>query len=103
MKETVKYIRIILSYIHGLILCVFYSLLPKRKLICCELHPRVIVSLTSYGRRASRTLKYSVLSMLHQTRMPDRIVVWLNEKTVFHHILKNIQISMELRSNSALI
>ena len=78
MKETVKYIRIILSYIHGLILCVVYCLWPKRKLVCRESHPRVIVSLTSYGRRVSQTLKYPVMSMLLQTKRPDKIIVWLD-------------------------
>ena len=79
MKQIFKYIRIILSYIHGLLLCVYYSLLPKRKLECRESGPYVIVSLTSYGRRVSRTLKYAVYSMIHQTFRPDRIVIWLDE------------------------
>ena len=54
--------------------------MPVRKLSCSDREPNLIVSLTSYGRRISKTLRFSLLSMLHQTRMPDRIVVWLNEK-----------------------
>lgn len=78
MKQILKYIRIILSYIYGLLLCVVYSLLPKRRLVSRESGPRVIVSLTSYGRRVTGTLKYPVYSMLLQSRRPDRIVVWLD-------------------------
>lgn len=80
MKKTLKYIRIILSYLYGLLLCVVYSVLPKRRLVCREDGPRVIVSLTSYGRRVASTLKYPVFSMLVQSRMPDKIVVWLDNE-----------------------
>ena len=80
MKKTLKYIRIILSYLYGLLLCAVYSLLPKRRLVCREQGPRVIVSLTSYGRRVARTLKYPVYSMLLQSRRPDKIVVWLDNE-----------------------
>lgn len=80
MSKTFKYIRIIYSYIHGLVLCAVYSLLPKHKLVCRESAPRVIVSLTSYGRRVARTLKYPVYSMLLQSRRPDKIVVWLDNE-----------------------
>ena len=80
MSKTFKYIRIIYSYMHGLVLCAVYSLLPKHKLVCRESAPRVIVSLTSYGRRVARTLKYPVYSMLLQSRRPDKIVVWLDNE-----------------------
>lgn len=80
MKKTLKYIRIILSYLYGLLLCAVYSVLPKRRLVCREQGPRVIVSLTSYGRRVARTLKYPVYSMLLQSRRPDKIVVWLDNE-----------------------
>lgn len=39
---------------------------------------KVIVSLTSYGRRVSDVLPYTVFSLLRQTYKPDRIVVWLD-------------------------
>lgn len=38
----------------------------------------VIVSLTSYGDRVSDTLPFTLYSLLQQTRMPNRIVVWLD-------------------------
>lgn len=38
----------------------------------------LIVSLTSYGVRVSDTLPYTLYSLLQQTKMPNRIVVWLD-------------------------
>ena len=39
---------------------------------------KVIISLTSYGRRVSKTLPYTVISLLRQTYKPDMIVLWLD-------------------------
>lgn len=38
----------------------------------------VIVSLTSYGKRVSDTLPYTLYSLLQQTVKPNRIIVWLD-------------------------
>lgn len=44
-----------------------------------EARPKpVIVSLTSYGRRASATAHLAITSMMRQTFKPDRIVLWLD-------------------------
>lgn len=40
---------------------------------------RIIVSLTSYGRRVSKILPYALISLLRQTYKPDLILVWLDE------------------------
>lgn len=39
---------------------------------------RVIVSLTSYGRRVNDVLAFSIYSILSQTYRPDEIVLWLD-------------------------
>lgn len=40
--------------------------------------PSLIVSLTSYGRRvSSEIVYYTLISLLKQTKKPDRIVLWL--------------------------
>lgn len=39
----------------------------------------IIVSLTSYGVRVEDTLPYALYSLLRQTRMPNRIIVWLDD------------------------
>lgn len=39
---------------------------------------RVIISLTSYGRRVNDVLAFSIYSLLRQTYMPDEIVLWLD-------------------------
>ena len=38
----------------------------------------LIVSLTSYGVRVNDTLPYTLYSLLQQTQLPNRIVVWLD-------------------------
>ena len=38
----------------------------------------IIVSLTSYGVRVNDTLPYTLYSLLQQTHLPNRIVVWLD-------------------------
>ncbi len=40
----------------------------------------IIVSLTSYGIRVNDTLPYALYSLLQQSYMPNRIVVWLDNK-----------------------
>ena len=44
-------------------------------------NPNVTVSLTSYGRRVGSALPYTIVSLLRQTYKPNRIVVWLDERT----------------------
>lgn len=40
----------------------------------------IVVSLTSYGQRITDTLPYTLYSLLIQTQLPDRILVWLEEE-----------------------
>ena len=39
---------------------------------------RVVVSLTSFGRRVSSVLPFAIYSLLRQTYKPDEIVLWLD-------------------------
>ena len=39
---------------------------------------RVVVSLTSYGRRVKAALPFTIMSLLRQTYKPDAIVLWLD-------------------------
>lgn len=39
----------------------------------------IIISLTSYGKRVKGSVVYTIYSLLKQTVIPDRIVLWLNE------------------------
>ncbi len=41
---------------------------------------KVVVSLTSYGTRVKRVLKYTVISLLRQKYRPDEIIVWLDNE-----------------------
>lgn len=40
--------------------------------------PEVVVSLTSYGIRATESLPFALYSLINQTHTPNRIVVWLD-------------------------
>lgn len=41
---------------------------------------KVIVSLTSYGRRVSKVVPYTIVSILRQTYKPDKIILWLDSE-----------------------
>lgn len=43
-----------------------------------ERKQKVIVSLTSYGRRVEDVVHYTIISLLRQTYKPDEIVLWLD-------------------------
>ena len=51
---------------------------------------RVIVSLTSYGRRVRATLPYTILSLLRQTIRPETIIVWLDSTWRDNNLPKNL-------------
>lgn len=43
--------------------------------------PQLVVSLTSYGRRVTNVVPYTLVSLLKQSRLPDRIVLWLDQES----------------------
>ena len=66
----------------GLCIRVWYSIFGFHKKECLNTQERevpVIVSLTSYGRRVTKTLPFALISLLKQRLKPDRIIVWLDE------------------------
>lgn len=75
-----KYAEILWSYVRGLCYIVWMSFLKKRPLPATgtKCHPHMVVTLTSYGRRAARTVPYTLESILVQTKRPDRIILWLD-------------------------
>lgn len=75
-----KYIRILFSYILGLLYTVLISVLPKKPLCKVEngTAPCLVVTLTSYGRRVRKTVIHVLKSLLLQSRRPDRIILWLD-------------------------
>lgn|SRR5574344_1890169 len=80
MFQLIKKIKIILSYFKGLLLSLILLLRPLNKLQSRTGTSQLIVSVTSYGRRVRKTLKFAVLSMLAQSIRPDRIIIWLDEE-----------------------
>lgn len=41
---------------------------------------KIILSLTSYGRRLSKTAPYAIYSLLKQTMKPDLVILWLDNE-----------------------
>ena len=74
-------IRLLLNSIIGNVLKfkVWFHLLlnipPKKSSKCAK---NVVVSLTSYGRRVSKSVPYTIFSILKQTVEPEEIVLWLD-------------------------
>lgn len=75
-------LRILLFSIYGELLKLYYRLRPWS--FPCGVNKsesreeKVIVSLTSYGRRVSAVLPYTIISLLRQTYKPDMILLWLD-------------------------
>lgn len=57
----------------------FGILRPHKLSITNENHPKIIVSLTSYGRRV-HTVYYTIISLLRQTLSPDMVILWLDDE-----------------------
>ena len=75
-----KYIRILWAYACGLMYAAWLMLIPKKRLTTTDKpsHPQLVVTLTSYGRRATKTVPHVLASLLVQTKRPDRIILWLD-------------------------
>ena len=58
--------------------CKVGLILPLSKITVGNNEQKVIVSLTSYGRRVSDVLPYTIISLLRQTYRPDQILLWLD-------------------------
>ena len=53
---------------------------------------KIIVTLTSYGRRVNSILHYTIISLLRQTRKPDMIILWLdNVNWCYDNLPKSIK------------
>jgi hypothetical protein len=51
---------------------------------------RFIITLTSYGKRVKSTAPYTICSLLNQTILADRIILWLAEGTPIPPLLKKL-------------
>lgn len=77
-----KYIGILWQYVCGLCYVVWMKFLKKEPLpsVGDKHHPHLVVTLTSYGRRAVKTVPHVLASLLVQTKRPDRIILWLDNE-----------------------
>lgn len=54
------------------------------KISCAEIIP-VTVTLTSYGERVEKVVPYTILSLLKQSKRPQRIILWLDDTNWNRH------------------
>lgn len=78
--------KILINAIYGECIKVYYKIIGFsgiRSIPCMSNSPqcrdRIILSLTSYGRRVSKVLPFTLISLLRQTVRPDAIIVWLDK------------------------
>lgn len=68
----------------------------------CPMHPRIIVSLTSFPARIENVWK-TIISLLNQSQSPDRIILWLSDKqfpsldSLPNSLKKLIQYGLDIR------
>ncbi len=81
-NEFTGIIGILFRSLEGECLKFFYTIgIVKCRKVGINKDPRrekVIVSLTSYGRRVCKTLPLTITSLLKQTYKPDMIILWLD-------------------------
>lgn len=77
-------LRILLAAVWGELLKLYYKMglasVPyglNREEVRKE---KVIVSLTSYGRRVEKVLPFTIISLLRQTYKPDMVLLWLDNE-----------------------
>ncbi len=61
-------------------MCKLHILNPKKNSIERKERERpLVVSLTSYGRRVSETVPYTIISLLRQSYKPNELILWLDD------------------------
>ena len=79
----IKKIQILTRSIIGECIKLYYNIFNPTVSNGLNTEPRdrkVIVSLTSYGRRVSKILCVTIWSMLKQTYKPDAVILWLDQE-----------------------
>lgn len=77
-----KKLKTLLEWTIGEFIKLYYFIFDVK--LSCSLNveeyrkEKVIVSLTSYGRRVSKIAPYTIISLLRQTYKPDMIILWLD-------------------------
>ena len=79
MRISRNHFKLFFNSLHGNIKKIYYGIVNTPALPKTERRsPEIIVSLTSYGRRVDKTVYYTLLSILRQTVVPDKIILWLD-------------------------
>ena len=73
-----------------------YSIYIKKHIVLSEKRDQdIIVTLTSYGERVKGSAVYTIYSILKQTVLPERIVLWLDEKEYGKDNLPDVLLFLE--------
>lgn len=82
MEKRINRLNIVLLAIIGNLnkLYFFYIVYVKKRMNRSKnIASKVIVSMTSYGRRLYASTPYAIFSILNQTVRPEKVVLWLDE------------------------
>lgn len=84
--------RLLLSNAH------FAKTLRSAKKLHPSDHPKVVVSMTSYGRRLNTVTPAAIASLLNQSVMPDKIVLWIGHgEKITAKIKKLMEYGLEVK------
>lgn len=83
MVNNIKRIKQLASVARGYLFkwkydIIGFNRLPKLR--ASNSTPKLVVSLTSYERRVANVVPYTLVSLLRQSRLPDKIILWLNQE-----------------------
>ena len=75
-----------------------YKKIPRLK--PTKRNEEIVVSLTSYGRRVSNSVYYTIISILKQTIQPDKIILWLdnswNDELIPNRLMSLTSLGLEI-------
>ena len=80
LRKIITLLEVILGELQKLKFRLFFKLLYKGINECKDNDKKIIVSLTSYGRRVEKVVKYAIMSLMCQEYKPDLIILWLDNK-----------------------
>ncbi len=81
MNVLIHKIKILHNSIIGILIKYWYYIIGLYGIVPLSRdhkHPEIIISLTSYGRRVYDTVYYTIISILRQSKCPNRIILWLD-------------------------
>ncbi|MCB9817844.1 FkbM family methyltransferase [Candidatus Nomurabacteria bacterium] len=74
------------------------EMIKSAKKIETQIHPKIIVSLTSHGHRLESTAPLAIASLFNQTVLPDKIILWLaHDEKQTSSLIKLQKLGLEIK------